>query len=78
MGRKLLFDGPWLIQGHYLEVQRWSPNFIPYCNKVKKVAIWVRVPTLPMHVYSEECLLELGNLIGKALQVDINTQAQCN
>ncbi|KAI9088454.1 hypothetical protein K1719_029903 [Acacia pycnantha] len=27
---RLLFDGPWVIQGHYLAVQRWSPNFNPY------------------------------------------------
>ncbi|KAI9109722.1 hypothetical protein K1719_019352 [Acacia pycnantha] len=31
-----------------------------------------------MHVYSEECLLEIGNMIGKALKVDVNTLAQCN
>lgn len=54
--RRLLFDGPWLIQGHYLAVQCWSLNFNPYCNIVRKVAIWVRVPTLPIHVYAEECL----------------------
>lgn len=75
LGHKLLFDGPWLIQGHYLAIQRWSPNFNPYCNKVRKVAIWVRVPTLPMYVYSEVCLMELGNMIGTALKVDINTLA---
>ncbi|KAI9127411.1 hypothetical protein K1719_001970 [Acacia pycnantha] len=27
---RLLFEGPWVIQGHYLAVQRWSPNFNPY------------------------------------------------
>ncbi|XP_028792771.1 uncharacterized protein LOC114748508 [Neltuma alba] len=74
--KKLLFDGPWMIQGHYLAVQRWSPNFNPYCNRVKKVAIWVRVPTPPMHMYSEECMWELGNMIGKALKVDLNTLTQ--
>ncbi|KAI9082152.1 hypothetical protein K1719_035892 [Acacia pycnantha] len=30
MRLKLFFDGPWVIQGHYLAVQRWSPNFNPY------------------------------------------------
>lgn len=74
--RKLIFYGPWLIQGHYLAVQRWSPNFNPYSNKTRKVAIWVRIPTLPIHMYSEEFILELGNLIGTALKVDINTLAQ--
>lgn len=75
--KRLLFEGPWIIQGHYLAVQRWSPNFNPYCNKVRKVAIWIRVPTLPMHCYSEECMYELGNMIGRTLKVDMNTLAQC-
>lgn len=39
--KRVIFDGPWVIQGHYLAVQRWSPNFNPYCNKVRKVAIWI-------------------------------------
>lgn len=76
--KRLLFDGPWLIQGHYLAVQRWSPNFDPYCSKVRKIAIWVRIPTLPIHCYSEDILLELGNLIGRTLKVDLNTLAHCN
>ncbi|KAI9075393.1 hypothetical protein K1719_042643 [Acacia pycnantha] len=75
---RLLFDGPWVIQGHYLAVQRWSPSFNPYSNEIQKVAVWVRIPTLPLYVYSEECLLEIGNIIGKALKVDVNTLAQCN
>lgn len=74
--KKLLFEGPWVIQGHYLAVQRWSPNFNPYCNRSRKVAIWVRIPTLPIHMYSADLMWELGNLIGKALKVDINTLAQ--
>lgn len=76
LSNKLLFEGPWAIQGHYLAVQRWSPNFNPYSNKKSKVAIWIRVPTLPVHMYTEEFMLELGNMVGKALKVDLNTLAQ--
>ena len=57
LSKKLLYDGPWFFQGHYLGVQRWSPKFNPYCNKHKKVAVWVRVPILPMHMYFEKCLM---------------------
>lgn len=78
LSRKLLYEGPWVIQGHYLAVQRWSPNFNPLCNKCKKVAVWVRVPILPMRIYSEHCLMQIGNIIGKALKVDLNTLAQKN
>ncbi|XP_054778416.1 uncharacterized protein LOC129286483 [Prosopis cineraria] len=77
LSQKLLFEGPWLIQGHYLVVQRWSPNFNPYSNSVGKIAVWARVPTLPMHCFFEELMLELGNMCGKALKVDMNTLAYC-
>ncbi|KAI9109872.1 hypothetical protein K1719_018913 [Acacia pycnantha] len=33
---RLLFDGPWVIQGHYLAVQRWSPNFNPYIQNLEE------------------------------------------
>ncbi|XP_054778408.1 uncharacterized protein LOC129286473 [Prosopis cineraria] len=77
LSQKLLFEGPWLIQGHYLAVQRWSPNFNPYSNSIGKIAVWARVPTLPTHCYSEELMLELGNMCGKVLKVYMNTLAYC-
>lgn len=27
-----LQNGPWFIFGHFLSVQRWEPNFVPYYN----------------------------------------------
>ncbi|KAJ1384001.1 hypothetical protein SESBI_42905 [Sesbania bispinosa] len=51
-----LFEGPWLITDHYLLVQRWRPRFKPYQDSIKKIAIWVRIPNLPMELYNPHFL----------------------
>lgn len=63
----------WVVQGHYLVVQRWSPHFDPYSHTLSKLAIWIRIPSLPMHCYTEDTLWTLGNIVGKTLKVDMNT-----
>ncbi|CAN1801890.1 hypothetical protein LINPERHAP1_LOCUS23151 [Linum perenne] len=35
---------------------------------------WVRFPHLPIHFYHGQVLTSLGNLIGKTVKIDFNTQ----
>ncbi|CAN1145774.1 hypothetical protein LINPERHAP2_LOCUS14877 [Linum perenne] len=35
---------------------------------------WVRFPHLPIHFYHGQVLTSLGNLIGKTVRIDFNTQ----
>ncbi|KAI9122711.1 hypothetical protein K1719_006551 [Acacia pycnantha] len=45
-----LQEGPWMIADHYVLVQRWRPNFNPWkADHQKRVAVWVRIPDLPMN-----------------------------
>ncbi|KAI9121326.1 hypothetical protein K1719_008359 [Acacia pycnantha] len=67
-------EGPWMIEDHYLIVQRWRPNFNPWkadlqCN----IAAWVRLPDVPFEFYNVESLRRLGNMIGKMIKVDRST-----
>ncbi|KAJ1440032.1 hypothetical protein SESBI_02265 [Sesbania bispinosa] len=48
-------DGPWMIAGHYIVIQRWKPGFSPYANDLRRVALWVRVPGLPIEYYDNKC-----------------------
>ncbi|KAL4271119.1 hypothetical protein AHAS_AhasUnG0021700 [Arachis hypogaea] len=50
--QKILNDGPWVVAGHCIATQRWSPNWNPYNNKLTKIALGIRVPILPMHCYT--------------------------
>lgn len=65
-----LEGGPWLIQNHYLTVQTWKSNFDPWSDQIRKLAIWVRLPGLPVDFYDRKFFFNLGNIIGKAIKVD--------
>lgn len=65
-----LFKGPWMIADHYILVQRWRRNFLKSAKMVKKVAVWVRVPELPLELYNDKFLTRLGNCLGVMLKID--------
>ncbi|PNX98272.1 hypothetical protein L195_g021514 [Trifolium pratense] len=65
--------GPWMILGHILVVQRWHPEFFPREDELKRVAVWIRVPGLPIEYYDKNILWKIGNCIGKTVKIDSNT-----
>lgn len=46
-----LYEGPWMIADHYLIVQCWRPMFLQDAQSIKKVAVWVRIPRLPLELF---------------------------
>ncbi|KAI9112455.1 hypothetical protein K1719_016378 [Acacia pycnantha] len=67
-------EGPWMIEDHYLIVQRWRPNFNPWradlqCN----IAAWIRLPDIPFEFYNVESLRRIGNMVGKMIKIDRST-----
>lgn len=65
-----LFEGPWMIADSYLIVQRWRPVFLQNAEKIKKVAVWIRIPRLPTELYNTNFLWRIGNGLGSMLRVD--------
>ncbi|KAI9107468.1 hypothetical protein K1719_021505 [Acacia pycnantha] len=67
-------EGPWMIEDHYLIVQRWRPNFNPWKADLQCIiAAWVRLPDVLFEFYNVESLRRLGNMIGKMIKVDRST-----
>ncbi|KAI9127487.1 hypothetical protein K1719_002046 [Acacia pycnantha] len=67
-------EGPWMIDDHYLLVQRWRPNFNPWrADCQRKIAVWIRIPDLPMEFCTVESLGLIGNMIGKIVKIDRST-----
>ncbi|KAI9102350.1 hypothetical protein K1719_023552 [Acacia pycnantha] len=67
-------EGPWMIEDHYLIVQRWRPNFSPWKVDFQcHIAAWVRLPDVPLEFYNVESLSRIGNMIGKMIKVDRST-----
>ncbi|KAJ1377243.1 hypothetical protein SESBI_49098 [Sesbania bispinosa] len=65
--------GPWQIMNHYLVMQRWRPEFFPFEDDMKHVAVWVRIPGLPVEYYDSKILLRIGNSIDKTMKIDGNS-----
>ncbi|KAJ1394891.1 hypothetical protein SESBI_33832 [Sesbania bispinosa] len=52
----LLDDGPWMLADHYIVIQRWQPSFFPLEDDLRRVAVWVRIPGLPIEFYDRRVL----------------------
>lgn len=65
-----LFQGPWMIADHYILVQTWRRNFLRSARVAQKVAVWVRVPELPLELYNDIFLKRLGASLGTMLKID--------
>ena len=68
--------GPWFVEGHFLTIRAWEPNFKPTCAVCNMVAVCVRLPELPFEYYDPGVLKEIGNAIGLVLRVDSNTASE--
>ncbi|XP_031119048.1 uncharacterized protein LOC116022464 [Ipomoea triloba] len=67
------YDGPWIILGHYLTVQEWVPNFIPWKNKLIKLLVWMRFPSLPIEYFEEDFMMKIGKEVDRPVKVDYTT-----
>ncbi|KAK2981990.1 hypothetical protein RJ640_007582 [Escallonia rubra] len=69
----VLLDGPWVILGHYLTVQKWKPQFRPHTEEITSTLAWVRFPELPIEYFDEEIMMRMGNTLGTAVKADKQT-----
>jgi hypothetical protein len=65
-----LFEGPWRVADHYLIVQRWRPLFSKNADVIRKVAVWIRIPRLPLELYNAQFLWRIGSTLGTMLKID--------
>ena len=66
----ILKGGPWFIGQHFLAIKQWEPKFKASSVTFSSVAIWVRLPELPIEFYDPASLLKIGKAIGPVLRID--------
>lgn len=66
----VLLDGPWKIYDHYIVPQRWKPDFDPSTAKLVKMAVWVRLPGLPVEYFREDIIKLILQQVGTPLHLD--------
>lgn len=69
----VLVDGPWKIFDNYVVPQRWRPDFVPAESKLEKMAVWVRLPGLPVEYFREDVLKLILQKVGTPLKLDRST-----
>ncbi|KAJ1394588.1 Endonuclease/exonuclease/phosphatase superfamily [Sesbania bispinosa] len=60
----VLDDGPWMLADHYIVIKRWQPSFFPIEDDLRHVAVWVRIPGLPIEFYDRRVLRRIGGGTG--------------
>ncbi|XP_049369507.1 uncharacterized protein LOC125834407 [Solanum verrucosum] len=71
--QKTLQQGPWFVNGFFLSIKRWHPNFFASEAKETKSAIWIRLPELPTEFYDHSILARIGKKLGKLVKMDVCT-----
>ncbi|XP_059291044.1 uncharacterized protein LOC132044560 [Lycium ferocissimum] len=66
----VLYEGPWFVEGQFLSIKRWEPNFVPAESKIDTAAIWIRLPQLPTKFYDQRILEKVGRRIGQLVKAD--------
>jgi hypothetical protein len=64
--RSLIFrNGPYFMGPQGLYLNKWSPDFDPAQDVPTAVPVWVRLPHLPLHCWSQNSLQSIGNALGR-------------
>ena len=69
----ILKGGPWFIGHQFLAIRQWEPEFKASTATLSSVAVWIRLPELPMEFYEPSALKKIGRAIGPVLRIDSHT-----
>ena len=69
-----LTEGPWVIFGHYLIVQPWTPRFDSTITEIDSAVVWIRLPGMAFHLYDKRVLRKIGQLVGTVIKIDYRTE----
>ncbi|GLJ54604.1 hypothetical protein SUGI_1173070 [Cryptomeria japonica] len=68
---KILGINPFSWEDKYvLMVKPWFSGFNPSTNSFNDILVWVRLPNLPLHLWTDSLLEEVGEALGEFLMID--------
>ena len=66
----LLLCLTWVNEGSILMLKRWRVGFDPVTEHFQFHLLWVLMPGLPIHMWNEGALMDIGELLRKFIAVD--------
>ena len=73
---RVLKGGLWFVEGHYLSIRCWELNFMAETANLSAVAVWIRLPGLPIEYYEPSVLRDIGLAIRPMLRIDTQTATE--
>ncbi|CAI9096231.1 OLC1v1032322C1 [Oldenlandia corymbosa var. corymbosa] len=67
---EILVAGPWSYYSFPLILQPWLPEVDIDPNKISSFSIWVQLPLLKIHLWSQSVLSKIASVIGKPICTD--------
>lgn len=74
--RRALEDGPWMFDKDLVIVEDYDPGKRLEDYEFNDIPIWVRIFSLPLGMMNEEAAEEIGNIIGRFVEVDAGTDGK--
>ena len=72
----VLTGGPWILAQQYLTILIWRASFLPATESITRMAVWIRISSIQMEYFNVWVTKRIGNILGKLLKIDINTNFQ--
>ena len=70
---EVLKKGPWFVGQQFLAIRQWEPKFKASKATCSSIAVWIRLPELPIEFYYPIMLKNVGSTIGPMLRIDSHT-----
>lgn len=68
--QKLLFNGPWAVNGTILQLAPWHPCFESAFSKLSFVVVWVQLHNLLVEFWDGDSLETISTSLGRLLKID--------
>ncbi|KAL0012016.1 hypothetical protein SO802_007124 [Lithocarpus litseifolius] len=65
----VLKGGPWFVGQHFLAIRQWELEFNASKASCSSVAVWIRLPQLPIEFYDPSILKKIRSTIGLVLRI---------
>lgn len=70
--RSLIFrNGPYIMGAQGLYLNKWSLDFDPTQDVRTAIPVWVRLPHLPLHCWTQKSIQIIGNSLGKYINQEM-------
>lgn len=73
--QRVIMEGPQVMLGHYLLVEKWTLQFNPRMHVISSVLGWVQIASLYVHHQRRKVLWAISNLVGPIVFIDLGIES---